>query len=136
METTKYFSLRKEYFYFQLQNQSAGVQVWPSHTFINHEFQILFISSDTKLCHKLYQSPLPSQNALQWTYNYTKKVIEIHFPSTGLLVLFSRSVSPSLFGSWCIENQAAIVSWKLAPISQSGHLCPRTLTNSGQREEI
>ena len=33
----------------------------------------------------------------------------------------------------CIENQAAIVSRKLAPISQSGHLCPQTLTNSQQR---
>ena len=40
---------QRQYFYFQLQiSLSAGAQFRPSHTFINHESQILFISSDTK----------------------------------------------------------------------------------------
>ena len=109
-----------QYFCFQLQiSLSAGVQVWPSHTFINHEFQILFISSDTKCVTSfIIRHSLPRVDIKC----YQEGFIEIHFfPS--LLLLFSRSVSP-LLGSLCIENQVAIVSWKLAPISQSGHLCP------------
>ena len=46
--------------------QVAGVQVWPSQTFINHEFQILFISSDTKCVTNFISRP-SLFNTLQWT---------------------------------------------------------------------
>ena len=79
------------------------------------------------MCHRLYQPPLPFNSTHRVDLkNDTKKNIEINFfMSEFLQVCWCCSLKVSHRRlDLCIENQAAIVSWKLAPISQSGHLCP------------